>query len=282
MPDFKHFWDAASLGRTEELQPLLARGANIEERGGMTQSSPLHAAARMGCSEAVKLLLDHGADVSSCDLTGRTPLQETAASGHVKVALLLLQNGAAVSAQSLHEGATAMHFAARYGDWSANLSVLRLLISKGADTSAKDNDGGTALFWAARDGKRAVVPFLLFHDKGADLQSMSNGRTPEDVAFSRSHLEVAAMLKAEALRRATCEAFAMGQHERLGEGSRVRGLEPEVVRMLLQAGGLLPQRNVRGWEAGDEEEEVEEEEEGEDFISSDPDSYSNSDEDEQW
>jgi len=209
----------------------------------MTQSSPLHIAAHVGCTPAVKLLIDHGADVSSRDNTGRTPLQEAAQSGHAntaKVALLLLQNGAAVSTQSLHEGATAMHFAARCEAPLEGLSVMRLLISKGADPSARDNDGGTPLFWAARHGNGAVVPLLLFHGKGADLQSTSNGRTPEDIAFSRSHLEVAAMLEAEALRRATCEAFAMGQLERLGAGSRVRGLEPEVVRMVLEAGGFLP------------------------------------------
>jgi len=32
-----------------------------------------------------------------------------------------------------------------------------------------------------------------------------------------------------------CVAFAMGHHERLGAGSRVHGLEPEVVRMVLEA-----------------------------------------------
>ena len=232
-------WNAASSGRTEECRRLLAGGANVERRGGTTQSSPLHIAALMGYTEAVKLLLDHGADVSSRDITGTTPLHETAQSGHAKVALLLLQNGAAVSSQSLNEGATAMHFAARCAAPWGGRSVLRLLISKGADTSAKDYDRGTPLFWAARHGKGAVVPLLLFHGKGADLQSTSNGRTPEDIAFSRSHLQVAAMLKAEAHRR-TCEAFAMGQLERLGAGSRVRGLEPEVVRMVLEAGGFLP------------------------------------------
>ena len=38
-------------------------------------------------------------------------------------------------------------------------------------------------------------------------------------------------------RIAKCEAFAMGQLERLGAGSQVRGLEPEVLRMVLEQGG---------------------------------------------
>jgi len=54
------------------------------------------------------------------------------------------------------------------------------------------------------------------------------------VATAESRLQIAEMLKAEALRRAQCEAFAMGQLERLGAGSMVRGLDPGVVRMVLE------------------------------------------------
>ena len=47
------------------------------------------------------------------------------------------------------------------------------------------------------------------------------------------------MLKAEAerreaVRRARCEAFAMGHQERLGAGSRVRWLDAGVVQMVLK------------------------------------------------
>ena len=38
----------------------------------------------------------------------------------------------------------------------------------------------------------------------------------------------------EAERRARCEAFALGHHERLGAGSRVSELEAEVVRMVIE------------------------------------------------
>ena len=73
-------------------------------------------------------------------------------------------------------------------------------------------------------------------DKGADLSAtqIDADFTPEDMATLQSHVEVAAMLKAEGLRRAQCVAFAMGQLERLGAGSRVRGLDEGVVRMVLE------------------------------------------------
>ena len=45
--------------------------------------------------------------------------------------------------------------------------------------------------------------------------------------------KVAALLRAVATERARCIAFAMGLRERLGAGSLVRALDPEVVRMVL-------------------------------------------------
>ena len=46
-------------------------------------------------------------------------------------------------------------------------------------------------------------------------------------------LRAAAMERARATKRAQCIAFAMGQRERLGAGSLVRALDPEMVRMVL-------------------------------------------------
>ena len=80
---------------------------------------------------------------------------------------------------------------------------------------------------------------ILLLANGADLQSKTNaGRTPEDAAIMRQNVQIAAMIRAEAarreaMRRAKCEAFAMGQLERLGAVSRVRALDPGVVRMVL-------------------------------------------------
>ena len=50
----------------------------------------------------------------------------------------------------------------------------------------------------------------MFLDKGADLstKTIDGGYTPEHLATFLSHLEVAAMLKAERVRRAQCAAFA--------------------------------------------------------------------------
>jgi hypothetical protein len=95
---------------------------------------------------------------------------------------------------------------------------------------------------AAYGGHAAVVEMLIEHranvlaETNTRLisQETNTGLTPQDLATSQSHLQVVAMLKAEAVTRAKCVAFAMGHHERLGVGSPVDGLKPEVLRMVLE------------------------------------------------
>ena len=52
---------------------------------------------------------------------------------------------------------TALHWAANGG----HKAVVRLLVERGADTKAKDNDGETVLHWAATGGNEAVVLLLV-------------------------------------------------------------------------------------------------------------------------
>ena len=77
-------------------------------------------------------------------------------------------------------------------------------------------------------------------DNGADvraraglLTSAGSGETPDGLAFSKGHYAVGSMLRAVARRWEEHEAFAMGQNERLGALSPSLGLEPGVVRMIL-------------------------------------------------
>ena len=114
-------------------------------------------------------------------------------------------------------------------------SVVQLLLDNGADANLKADEEGdvlSPLHSAAENGNTAIARMLL--DRGADVRAMTrSGETPEDCASAAGHEEVAALLRAVASRRAQCEAFAMGLQKRLGVGSRVLGLHPEVVRMVL-------------------------------------------------
>ena len=88
------------------------------------------------------------------------------------------------------------------------------------------------LFAVSPENAEAMVQLLLA--KGADLLSETNdGETPEALATGFERPQIAAVLK-EAVSRAKHEAFAMAQHERLGEGSLVPQLEVGVVKMVLE------------------------------------------------
>ena len=110
--------------------------------------------------------------------------------------------------------------------------VAALLLDRGADVNAKNNELYTPLHRAAQCGHRMVVQMLL--DRGADVRAKSrSGETAEDLASARGQAHVAALLWATAKRRAECEALAMGQHERLGAGSLLLGIESGLLQMIL-------------------------------------------------
>ncbi|KAJ1474297.1 hypothetical protein T484DRAFT_1832942 [Baffinella frigidus] len=145
-------------------------------------------------------------------------------------------------------------------DWPFSVKVyhtrtdeVRQLLADGADVEERgevwettpllgafieQRSAWTVLHVSAFWGSEEMTRLLLDH--GADVSAEDKyGRTAEDLANANLHSRVVAMLRAEtarreAVRRAQCVAFAMGQHERLGAGSRVRGLEPGVVRMVLE------------------------------------------------
>mmetsp|Transcript_21604 Transcript_21604/g.52005 ORF Transcript_21604/g.52005 Transcript_21604/m.52005 type:complete len:288 (-) Transcript_21604:1661-2524(-) len=229
----------AHCGQREVARVLLELGADISvvDKWGMT---PLHVASLQGHDDVALVLLEHGAKISAQDNYGEMPLHSASTGGHEEAALVLLLHGADVSATD-NDGETPLHKAVRYGN---AVSVVRLLLQRGADASAKNTTGETPLHYAADEGYTRVVEQMLdsgaelgaatrggeevvavLLDKGADLSAEDGrGKTPLEVATSLSHLEIAAMIKAEAIRRAKCLAFAMGKQERLGAGSRV--LEP--------------------------------------------------------
>lgn len=98
---------------------------------------------------------------------------------------------------------------------------------------AKTNYGRTPLHRASLNGKLETAILLLEH--GADVSAEDNfGQTSENFANSASHFFLAVILKAEAVIRAKCLAFAMGKQERLGAGSWVQVLTSGVVRMIVR------------------------------------------------
>ena len=90
--------------------------------------TPLHNAAYRGDINAVKTLIEQGADVNAREHPGVTPLHTAAGEGHANVVTLLIEKGADVNAKS-RRGYTPLMFAAMYG----HADVAKFLIDRGAD-----------------------------------------------------------------------------------------------------------------------------------------------------
>jgi ankyrin repeat protein len=107
--DVARFFDACANGEVETLRrllvndPGLARATNPEaQHQGWTG---LHAAAKGGHVDAVRLLLEHGADPNAREAGDNTyPLHWAAAHGHLETVRLLLDGGGEVlGIDDLHE-----------------------------------------------------------------------------------------------------------------------------------------------------------------------------------
>ena len=139
-------------------------------------------AARVGNPDAVRILLDHGADANTREsIYGETALMWASAENHPAAAKLLIEHGAEVNARSTalkypkdrfglegvitvlpHGNWTPLMYAARQG----SLGAARVLAEMGADLNLKDPDGTTALLLAIINSHYDTAALLL--TKGAD------------------------------------------------------------------------------------------------------------------
>jgi ankyrin repeat protein len=86
----------------------------------------------------------------------------------------LLMHGSKLDEASDVNGETALHFAAR----CARAAVVKLLLDNGADVTLRDHNGRTALHSAVAAGSSSVLAVLKMHRKVDWNARMSDGTTP--------------------------------------------------------------------------------------------------------
>jgi len=112
--------------------------------------------------------------------------------GDVAEARRLLRAGANVSAANNY-GATAMSLAAEVG----NTDMLKVLLEAGANVESPNADGQTALLAVARTGKVDAAKVLLDHGAAVDAKEKFGGQTPLMWASARRHPEMMQLLIAK-------------------------------------------------------------------------------------
>jgi len=133
---------AALAKDTDILSKLLAAGADVNagQTGGKNEigtTALQHAVTRKGNLEIINLLIEHGANVTAANETGRTALMKAVWWGDVEYIQLLLDAGADLERTS-NIGQTALHESI---STSANVPMKRSLISKGVNVKTTDKWG---------------------------------------------------------------------------------------------------------------------------------------------
>jgi ankyrin repeat protein len=163
-----HSIKAALRGGQNDTLRRLVEDSFVTQLTDKDGATPLLLAALFGNTEAVKLLLDAGADPRATTNDGASALMWGARNG--EIVDRLIDRGADVNAKS-KVGRTPLIIAASYAN---NLDAVRALLAAGADVNAKDDSGTTPLVAAAVTRDLGLLQALL--EAGADLHAGNKNR----------------------------------------------------------------------------------------------------------
>ena len=247
--DADKFYSAVRENNLTQLQALLDQKASADsaDNRGIT---PLMYAAEIGSVDAMRLLLDRGADVNAQNAFGSTALMWSV-SDAAKVRLLL-DRGAQVNTAA-KSGRTALIIAA-FTNPSAE--VVRLLLAKGAKVDVMDLRHVTPLNAATFGNDTATVRLLL--EAGADIDTPDTfiGLTPLMNAAGNRNVEAVKLLvakgakvnavsKTEGLPKIQTGTVEFGGWTPLLMASAFG--PPEAVKVLLDAGARIAAQDYRGF-----------------------------------
>ena len=219
---------ACQNGSAPVVERLLKAGVRANATGPLGETA-LHLCSRTGKPEAVRVLIANGASIDVIEnWRGQTPLMWAAAEGHGDAMKVLIEAGADVNARSSiivwerqrseeprdkwlpPGGLTPLLFAAREG----KVASAKVLLDAGADINIVDPDRHTALILALTNGQFDVAGLLI--ERGADVNMedkvgqtalysavdghtvpLSNRPAPRETDDTLSSLDVIKMLLAK-------------------------------------------------------------------------------------
>ena len=149
--------EAAAAGRADRVRELLAADPDAIRERTPEGFTALGLAAFLGGPDAVRVLLEHGADPDddADNPFGVRPVHAASAAHDHEAMRLLLEAGADPDVRQ-RCGFVPLHEAAHTDD----VEMARLLLAHGADPAAADDEGRDARRIAADDGSARVAALL--------------------------------------------------------------------------------------------------------------------------
>ena len=208
-PKGDSIWSAAAEGNLNSVKAHLAKGLDINAKGGTLKSSALVSATLYDQVKMTEFLIQSGADVNAKGDDGGTALHAAAFLGQYEIAKLLIQNGADVNARN-NEGETVIN--GIMADWETTkfiAGILQLKLDREAVETGRNQivellrkNGVTADFsdptdndfWAmAGAGNLQAVKEHLA--KGLDINAKNkDGVTALQIATLLGQYEIAELL----------------------------------------------------------------------------------------
>jgi len=139
------------------LAEMMLRQVRDDENAMERKSPPMHRAAYLGLTDAVRSLLRLGTDPTQLDDLCETPLHKAVREGHIDTVEALLET-CDVNAES-NIGMTPLQWACVTG----NREIVELLLGHGADPSKRDEciDGMTAIEMAQSLGYTEIAELIV-------------------------------------------------------------------------------------------------------------------------
>jgi ankyrin repeat protein len=228
------------------LKANIAKGSGVVNTRDQRGSTLLMHAAAIGSPEAVKLLLESGADVNAKNEVEATAL--ILGAGNPAKARMLVEKGADVNAHS-KLGRTPLLIAASCESCTA---TVKLLLDKGADANAKDKDGNSPITAASWVNNLDVVKLLAAKGAAADVQD-GQGFTTLANAASNCNLESVKFFLSKGTNVNTPNT--KGGQVKFGPIQLIKltplmlastFCAPDVVQTLLDAGAKVNDADIRG------------------------------------
>ncbi|XP_069485207.1 ankyrin repeat and SOCS box protein 15 isoform X2 [Ambystoma mexicanum] len=181
---------AAKAGCVENVKTLLEKGVWPNTKNSRAES-PLLIATRIGNYGMVLSLIKHKANINQPCIKRWSAMHEAAKLGRKDIISLLMKNGGDVNLRNGY-GVTPLGVAAEYG----HCDVLEHLIHKGGDVYAVANDGASVLYDAAEGGNPDCVALVLTYGGSGNIPDREGYLPIHKAAFGGHYLALKFLIPA--------------------------------------------------------------------------------------